>query len=798
MKNWILAARSLRRRPGFTLAAVAILALGIGAITTLFSVVDSVLIKPLPYPNADRLVTLLEASPVKGSRDSLIAPARLEDWNRMSRTFEAISSHYSENVTDTSGSEPERLSARRVTPRYFSVWGAAPITGRTFSVEEELTGGPAAAVISYGLWTRRYAQDPNVLGKRLLIGGRGYTIVGVMPKEFASTALDAWLPAQMAPGLMQVREARFVTGVGRMRPGVTIAQATEDLARVQRQLGEQYPKTDAGWSALVNDLKEGRIGDYRQTLWIIFGAVGLLLLMAVANIGGLMLAQLHQRERELAIRASIGASRRRLIATLLRESMVLAIAGGAAGATIAFWAVPLIASSFTTLPRASELHVDTRTLVFSAMISIAAAILFGLLPAIKSSGVTLSLLVTQSSRSVAGGRSRWQQSMVVVQIAITVLLLASAGLLLRSYYNLSHVDAGIDTSNTITFHVGAAWDEDRARVGHLQEQLIAELERMPGVEAAGMANFLPASGATLRYHAEIEGMNRSEDGGKIPTGSRTVSAGYLKTLKIPLVAGEWCPALRFDFSAPPKALVNRRFVEMYGGGSNLIGRHFQLTELQGPQKMPPMEIIGVVGDVHEDGFAAAPAPYFYSCAMAGGWPDPEYVVRTQGSPRAVMQSIRQVVHSLDSSRAVFGVRPLDRVIGAALDQPRLNAEVLGLFAGMALLLACVGLYGLVALVVASRTREIGVRMALGAAPGRILRSVFADAARLLGIGAAAGIVLTYAAQRLLKTLLFGVSPADVPTILGTIGALALVAIVAAYLPARRAAAVDPVEAMRAE
>jgi hypothetical protein len=293
-------------------------------------------------------------------------------------------------------------------------------------------------------------------------------------------------------------------------------------------------------------------------------------------------------------------------------------------------------------------------------------------------------------------------------------------------------------------------------------------------------------------------VQRNEDGGKIPTGSRTVSTGYLKAMGIPLLAGDWCPPVRFDFNAPPKALVNRRFVEMYSGGASLIGRHYRMTELAGPSNMPPSEIIGVVGDVREDGLGAAPAPYVYSCSYAGGWPDPEYVVRTHGNPSPAMQSVRQLVHSIDSNRAVFGVKTVDDVLSASLDQPRLNAQLLGFFASMAMLLACVGLYGLVALTVASRTREIGVRMALGAEPGRILRSVFADAGRLLAAGAVAGVGLTIGAERLLSTLLFGVSPADVPTIAGTVAALAVVALVAAYLPARRAAAVDPVEAMRAE
>ena len=314
MKAWVIAFRSLVRRPGYAATAVLMLTLGIGASTGMFSVVDTILWKPLPYPAADRLVTVLEASPAKDKRESLIAPARLEDWSRLSQAFEAIAGSYSENLTETSGSEPERLEGRRVSPRYFEVYGTKPLAGRTFNANEEVAGGPGAALISYGLWTRRYAQGAGAVGSRLIIGGEGYTIVGVMPKEFAAASVDVWIPAQLAPAVLRIRGARFYSGVGRMKPGVTIAQAREDLARVERRLGEMYPQSDKDWSAVVGDLKELRVGDYRRTLVLVFGAVGLLLAIAVANIAGLTLAQLHRRGRELAIRSSLGASRAAVVA----------------------------------------------------------------------------------------------------------------------------------------------------------------------------------------------------------------------------------------------------------------------------------------------------------------------------------------------------------------------------------------------------------------------------------------------------------------------------------------------------
>src|ERR1700688_64809 len=368
MQRWTIAWRSLRRRPGYSITALLMLILGIGATSTLFSVVDTILLKPLPYPDSGRLVTVLEASPLKDKKESFIAPARLEDWNRMNQTFTALAGVYTENITDTSGVEPERLSGWRVSPRFFDVYGTRPLIGRIPNPQEEASGGPLTAVISYGLWTHRYAQDRGVPGRRLVIGGAGCTIIGVMPKEFARPGVDLWIPAQTDPSLMRLREARHFSGVGRMKAGVTIQQAQADLGRVQRQLGEQFPQTDRDWSALVKDLKETRVGGDQHTLALVFGAVVLLMLIAVANIAGLTLAQIHQREREIAIRSSLGASRGQVIATVMREVLLIAAGGALLGGTIAMWGIKLMAAVFANLPRTAELHFDWRALLFTALL----------------------------------------------------------------------------------------------------------------------------------------------------------------------------------------------------------------------------------------------------------------------------------------------------------------------------------------------------------------------------------------------------------------------------------------------
>ena len=540
---------------------IALLALGTGANTALFSVVDTVLLKPLPYADAGRLTSIYEASPAKDQKQSLIAPARIEDWNRMSRAFAAIAGAYSENVTDTSGSEPVRLAGRRVSPRYFEVFQSRPVLGRTFTSDEEIAGGRTAAVISYGLWTRSYGQSRDAIQRRLTIGGQGYGIVGVMPQDFSASAIDVWIPAQTPAFLMRARDARFYAGVGKMKAGITVAQAQEDLARVQRVLGEQFPKTDRGWSAQVQDLKEARVGGSRRALLLLFGAVGLLMLITITNVASLFLAELGKRERELAIRTSIGASRGQVIGEVMRETMLLAITGGLVGWGAAVLSLAALKKLFADIPRIEELHVDWRPLLFAVAMSVICAMLFGLMPALRATSAKHGGNLFRAGRGITGERRKLQRAMVMSQIAITLVLLASAGMLLRSFNNLSHVEMGFDASQAVTFHVGAAWDEDRARVGRLQERLIAGLQKIPGVTAAGMTNFLPASGATLRFTFQVDGKQGEQ------LGVRTVSPGYLQALRVPLLSGAPCPELRYDQKAPQKAMVNRKVPDHLWGGT---------------------------------------------------------------------------------------------------------------------------------------------------------------------------------------------------------------------------------------
>jgi putative ABC transport system permease protein len=802
MTSMLQAWRALVRRPLFTLATIVTIAAGIGVTTASFSIVDRVLVRPLPFPDGDQLVSVYEASPSRRERISLVAPVRLTDWNRLNRTFEVISGSYSDSVTDTSGAEPERLEARRVLARYFDVFGMTPLLGRAFTPDEERYGGATAVVISEALWTRRYGRASDVVGRRLTIAGRGCTIVGVMPRAFTSAmmaraftgaSIDVWLPAQLSPQLMSIREARFLGGVGRMRRGVTLEQARSDLADVQRQLGQQFPKTDKDWSVQVQDLKETRVGDYRRALLLLFGAVALLLLIAIANVAGLMLVQLRRRAAEFAIRSAIGASHVQVMIVVMREVIILAVLGGLAGAAIAAWLTRVIATNFSTIPRMAEVSVDGRALAFAAGASVLAAMAFGLIPALHASRRRLGPLLSSAGRGIFGSRHRLQGALVVAQIALSVLLAGAAGLLVRSYGELTKVPTGFDTTNVLTFHVGAAWDEDRARVGQLQTRLLAELQQLPGVRAAGYTNFLPATGATLRYQVRVAGLAGPEDNGMLTVGERSVTSGYLKALQVPLVAGEWSAEPRADGSAEQMAMGNRRFVDVYAGGTNLLGRVLTLLQLRSG-----WGIGGVVGNMLEDGASMPPAPYAYICLPAGGWPDPEYVVRADSDPRAVLTAVRQIVRTLDASRPIFGVRAVGEVIDASLDQPRLNARFLAMFAAAALALAALGLYGLLTLLVAERRREIGVRMALGASTRDLIQLILGGAGRLIAIGALSGLALTLAAGRVLHAMLFGVTAHDPGALAAGVLAMAVASALAIAIPARQAVTVSPVEAIRGE
>ena len=790
---WRQAWRSLARRPAFFAASVLTLAFGAGITTTVFSLVDTVLLKPLPYPDADALVTVYELSPSARERRSLVAPGRLRDWHRGNRSFVALSATYTESLTDTSGQEPERLAGVRVAPRFFEVYGQQPVAGRWFTGDEERETGPNAVVISERFWARRFNRDPSAIGRALTVGGKGYPIVGVMPASFTAATTDVWLPGKTSEWLMGQREARFLNGVGRLKPGITIEQAARDLALVQEELARQYPKTDTGWSVEVRSLKDARIGSSGRGLVLVFVSVGALWLIAVANIAGLTLVQVRRRSRELAVRAALGASRNQAIAMIWREGLIVGTLGAGLGAALALGLVGAIPAVLTSTPRLNELALDWRALTFTAASTLLATVVVSIFPAIVGTRRDLQQMMAAGSRGVAGGRYRFQQGLVLAQVALSVALVGSATLLLRSYYSLTAVDRGFDPGGVTTFHVAAGWSEDRYKVGLLQTQLLAELGQLPHVQAAGLTNFLPAPGGSLRYSVRVAGVTGPNADGSITVGSRTVTEGYLRAIRAPLMAGSFCSPFRMNDKSRA-VMVNQRFVDAHAPNQNLVGRVLEMVQ-NGPGAL--YTIAGIVGTMAEDGPAVTPVPFVYVCSEPGWWPDPEYVVRSANA-RALGADLRQIVNRIDANRAIFGLRPLQDVVDGAFDQPKLDAAILTSFAGAALMLASIGLYSLFMLIVSDRTREIAVRLAIGASPAEMIRLVGTGAARLLAVGLVLGIAVTAAADRVLRGVLFGVTSIDAGALAASVAVIAAVAMAAVAAPAIRAARIAPTDALRGE
>ncbi len=609
---WRQAWRSLARRPAFFAATVLTLTFGAGITTAVFSLVDTVLLKPLPYPDADALVTVYELSPSTRDRRSLVAPGRLEDWQRANRSFVAISATNTESVTDTSGQEPERLAGVRVAPRFFQVYGQPPLAGRWFTDDEERDTGPNAVVISERFWTRRFNRDPSTIGRALTIGGKGYPIVGIMPASFTPATTDVWLPWKTNSWLLGQREARFLNGVGRLKPGVTIEQAARDLALVQAELARQFPKTDSGWSVEVRSLKDARVDSSRRGLVLVFASVGALWLIAVTNIAGLTLVQVRRRARELAVRAALGASRGRAITMVWREGLIIGALGAGLGVVMAIGLVRAIPAILTATPRMNELTLDWRALSFTVVTTLLATVIVSVIPAVVGTRRDLQQMMAVGSRGVAGGRYRFQQGLVLAQVALSVALVGSATLLLRSYYNLTIVDRGFDPGSVVTFHVAVGWTEDRNKVGLLQTQLLTELSELPHVQAAGLTNFLPAPGGSLRYSVRVAGLTGPNADGTMTVGARTVTEGYLRAIRAPLVSGSFCPPFRME-DKPRSVMVNQRFLDMYAPNQNLVGRVLDVVQ---SGFGATYTIIGILGTMSEDGPAVSPVPFVVRVQLA--------------------------------------------------------------------------------------------------------------------------------------------------------------------------------------
>jgi predicted permease len=789
LRNLRYAIRALARTPAFTITVVLTLALGIGANSAVFSAIDAILVRPLPYAEPDRLVHVME---VRDEGEAPIAAARLEDWNAQSSTIEAITAYFTEDVSDTTGEEPTRVRWAGVAPDFLQVWRVTPLMGRDFA-PADTAQRPTVVMISERLWRTRFGADPNVLERTIRLGdpvGFPFQIVGVLPSSFLfpDRNVDVWFPDFTNFALGRNRNFLRYEGVGRLRPGVTLEQARADMNGVQARLAERYPDSDADVGIRLRPLKDVIVGGSRGSLWLVFGAVSLLLLIACANIAALLLARAAQRERDVAVRYSLGATRRSVAAQTLTEAAVLAFAGALVGVVVASGASAAFRVLAPDLPRLDEVGLDWRILTYTAASTIVVALLCGLFPAVRDLRRAESL--AHAGRAQLSAHHGLQWSLVGVQVALSVALLAGAGLLLRSFEALSRVDPGFEPARVLAFRVSASnFEFVNTDVPGRINRTLTELRALPGVESAGVTGALPGVGAITSGEIEI-----TEGGAEIDpilAEYRNLSPEYFQTVGIPVLTGELCraPVDAFEPGRAEEAMVNQAFAARYFPTRSPIGLH-----LAGGRSA---RITGIVGDARESGMASAPVPAVYVCVATSG-ATPWFLVRTSGPPATFVPTVRARLRELEPTRTVYDLAPLDDHIGNAQAESRLRTFLLTLFAATALALACLGIYGTLSYVVSLRRREVGLRVALGALSRDVVAQFLARALRVVGIACVAGLVLALAFTRLLSGMLFGVSPSDPVTLSAVIAVVVGAAALAAILPAARAARTDPMQALREE
>jgi putative ABC transport system permease protein len=730
--NLRAALRFIRRSPSFSLAVMLTLALGIGANSAVFSAIDAILLRPLPFPHSEELVSLRQNDFKNKSPEQELAPARLEDWNRLNTTFQAITGYYTEDVSETSGAFPEKLTEANTAPRFLEVWGVSPELGRDFTPAEEHYGGPHAMLISDRFWRRRFHADPAAVGKPLHIDGLTYTIVGVLPPSFHFGDVDLWEPNPTGAPWARSRESTWFLTQGRMKAGVTLAEARADLDAVQRQLGRQFPKPDADLAVEMKSLKQEAVGESSSSLWLLFGSVSLLLLIACTNIAALLLARATEREYEVAIRFSLGASRWAVLSQLLTEVFVLALAGALMGLLLAAEASRFFAFFTEDLPRVDEIALNWRIVAYSLACALLTTLMSGLFPALRATRRDLLHSLGQSSRTQVAGRNRMQWTLVGTQVALAVTLLIGAGLLLRSFQAMGRVYPGFESAHVLTLRVSGSWNEtaDTKKLTQRIDRTLNALRAVPGVEGAASSAFLP--GVPAKYQTELRVAEGQQDPNrKIMAELRLVSAGYFSTMKIPMLQGQPCR----DGLSYETAVVNRSFESTYFPNADVIGHHLRMAAAI--PAAPASLIQGVANDAKEAGLNQEPVPTIYLCISAPS-ADPYYLIRVHGDPIAMAGMLRQIIQKLEPARSVYYVMPLDQHLSDAFAENRLRTLLLALFAMTAVALVSIGIYGTISYMGRIRRREVGLRLALGAMPRQIVTHFLSQSLRVAGWDALPG------------------------------------------------------------
>jgi putative ABC transport system permease protein len=785
--------RQLGKSPGFTTVAILTLALGIGATSAMFSVINGVLLRPLPYPHPETLMRVHEIVPQYGRFS--VAPATFLDWRQQNTVFERIGAYTSGSATFSDAAGPERVSNATVSWDMFDVLGTAPMLGRGFRADEDAPGKSSVVVLSHGLWQRRFAADPNVLGRSVTLNGSPSTIVGVMPPGFYFPSREAefWTPIAIDPADAP-RGAHFIGVLGRLKPGVSQRQAEAEMRTISERLAQQYPQASANESAELVALHEAVIGDIRPALGTLMAAVGVLILIACANVANLLLVRASVRAKEIAIRSALGAGHRRLVLQMLSESLVLSLAGGALGLLLAYLAIgPIKLLSAGSIPRVEDIAIDPTVLGFALAVSLLTGLLFGLAPAWQSARGGVAEVLKEGGRSSTLSGGRWVRSgLLIAEVALSIVLLVGATLLLRSFARLTNVDPGFRAENVLAFRVAlprASYPEDEHRVAFF-DKLLGGLDALPQVTTAGMVQTLPMRGSYFLTF-EVQGRPAPKPGEKPSASHRIVSPGYFAALGIPLVRGRMFTD-RDREKSPMVAVVDEAFVGRHFPQEDPIGRGLDI----GNGSDGFYEIVGVVGNVRHGSLDSNPNPTMYVPFKQDVFSQMWIVVRADGDPIQLSPVARQTVREIDPGLPAFAVVPLSTVVSDSVAPQRFSMLLLGLFAVVALFLAAVGLYGVVAYSVSQRTQEIGLRMAIGAQRGDVLGMVVGGGMKLALIGVAIGIAGALALSGVVRTMLFGVTRLDAVSYAATSLVLLTVAALACYVPARRATRVDPITALR--
>jgi predicted permease len=791
-------ARQLRKNPGFTAVAVLTLALGIGANTAIFSAINAVLLRPLPFADPGRLVWL--GGWMGNDKEQGVTPADFLDYREQSQSFALLAASVSDTVVVnlTGDGEPERLHGALVTANYLDVFGVKPALGRTFLAEEGQEGQDGVVVLSHGLWVRRFGSDPSIINSPVTLDGRNCTVIGVMPSQFQyPPGAELWRPfgfPASAQSPFRSRQFHFLRPIARLKPGLTLARAQGEVETIARRLQELYPETNAKQSLFLTPLRERLVGNIRLTLFIFLGAVGCVLLIACTNVANLLLARAAARQREIAVRTALGASRRRIVRQLLTESATLALLGGIGGALLAMWGVRLFVAFSPSLPRTDEVGINPTVLAFTLMISLLTGLIFGLVPAWQSARANLTDALKEGGRSTGGGaqRHRALSALVIGEVTLAMVLLTGAGLLVNSLARLQSVSPGFDEKNLLTARIDLpnpyAQPEQKAI---FFEQLQQRAAALPGVQAVGLVTELPLAAQSADSRFRVEGGPEPESGQAPHADIRNINHDYFRTMRIPLLKGRTFTEAEVRENAKV-AIISEVLAQRFFAGDDPIGQRLRLEALT----QEPYEIIGIVGDVRHRGLGGDLRQTIYFPNLSLGYAN--LVVRTVSDPRNLAVAVRKEVMAIDPNQPVANVRTMEELMAGSVAQSRYRTRLLSGFSVIALVLSAVGIYGVMSYAVSQRTREIGLRMALGARRRNVLSLVVGRGMKLVVIGVAAGIAAALAVTRVMENLLYGVSATDPLTFLAVALILMSIALLACLVPACRAANIDPMDALRTE